>query len=387
MTGAPRRTANCGLALQSASVSPLIASAAPSPPDSVSAKRRARARSICLRQQRIRRQPLESRALRLRRAGAGEDDQRLVGVACGVVAQRKRDRCVGDVEDEFEARARAHGKDAAQRRERRARLAVDGDDQRRCAGDGDRHRPRRRGVGEAQTNARARRSGEPLRRGRRAGGDEGPGRPGIVSQAARFVEPPIAENDDRLEIDGGRRGLFDDDRAEQTRGELARGRRAGVGQVEVEAGVRRREANLGLAAGFDRRLGEAGDAGEGVGDSQARKAQRRRRVEAVGQAERQLFAALEPEERSGNGSVVSEQAGRRGGRGRERERSGGGGQPARRRRRSGVGRAAPGPNRRGDAAEEDGAAIEPQRRAHGQAPPCLNSGQPPWRGACGPGGL
>jgi hypothetical protein len=172
----------------------------------------------------------------------------------------------------------------------------------------------------AEALARRRRT-----RGRRAGGDEGPGRPGIVPQAARFVESPNAENDDRLEIDGRRRGLFDDDRAEQTRGELARGRRAGVGQVEVEAGVRRREANLGLAAGFDRRLGEAGDAGEGVGDSQSRKAQRRRRVEAVGQAERQLFAALEPEERSRNGSVVSEQGGRRSGRGRKRERSGGGG--------------------------------------------------------------
>ena len=97
------------------------------------------------------------------------------------------------------------------------------------------------------------------------------GWPGVVPQAAGCVEPPIGENDDRLEIDGGRRGLLDDDRAEQTRCELARGRRADVGQIEVEAGVGRREANLGFAAGFDRRLGKAADSGERVDDSQAGK--------------------------------------------------------------------------------------------------------------------
>ena len=152
--------------------------------------------------------------------------------------------------------------------------------------------PRRRSVGEAQTNARARRGGEAAAARRDAPAATSVRRPGVVAQAARLVEPPVGENDDRLEIDVGRRGLLDDDRAEQARSELARGRRAGVGQVEVEAGVGRREADLGFAAGRNRRLGEAGDPGERVGDPEAGKAQRRRRVEAVGEAERRFFAAL-----------------------------------------------------------------------------------------------
>ena len=77
-----------------------------------------------------------------------------------------------------------------------------------------------------------------------------------------------------------------------------------VREIEIEAGIGRDEADFGARAGLEARPGEAADAGGGVGRAQARKAQRRRLGELVGEHELHLLALPELDERAGDRAGV-----------------------------------------------------------------------------------
>ena len=226
----------------------------------------------------FRRQPRiggEARRLgaRVHRLALGRDrDERAVGLA-RVAAQVEADagaRFARHVEHQFEPGAGAHRKLVGERFERLARLAVDGDDE----------------DFRALIATVARRAVAALPRRRRT---RAPGRAlsfnGAAAPLAKTTPPlrplprpmagsakssliwPLAstfQSDSdhrRVEIDVRRLRLVDDDRPEQPASLLAGVGRAGVGQIQIEAGIWGNEADFGARAGFEPILGEAADAG------------------------------------------------------------------------------------------------------------------------------
>ncbi len=94
-----------------------------------------------------------------------------------------------------------------------------------------------------------------------------------------------------------------------------------MGQIEIEAGVGRGEADVGAGARREPRLGQAAVAGAGVGRPQAGEAQRGRLVEFVDEAELQLLALFQAQERPGRCAGIGEgRRGSAGGRGQRETR-------------------------------------------------------------------
>ena len=222
-------------------------------------------------------------------------------------------RFARQVEHQLETGAGAHREPVQERFERLARLAVDGDDDGFRALDGDGRQTRGCGVAETQAHARAGPGAELQRRGCAIGENEAAfasasardRRIGeVVLDLAVRVDVPVEQDDRRVEIDIGLDSLLDDDRPEQPAPLLAGVGQARMGEIQIEAGIRRNEADLGARAGFQRLLGEAADARARVSRAQARKAQRRRLGEPVQEFELQRLALPKLEERAGDRSGI-----------------------------------------------------------------------------------
>ena len=145
-----------------------------------------------------------------------------------------------------------------------------------------------------------------------------------------------------------------------------------MGQIEIEAGVRRGEADVRARARREPRPGQAAIAGAGVGRPEAGKAQRGRLGEPVGEPELEFLALLEPEERARRHSGVGKGRGRVRRRRSEREprRRGLEHEEAvgRRNQRRGAG-PAKAPGGRGKTAAEEGAPGQVHRSPHPQSGP------------------
>ena len=150
-----------------------------------------------------------------------------------------------------------------------------------------------------------------------------------------LVDAPVRQHDRDVLIDVEPFGLLDDDRAEQAAALLAGVGRSAMGQIEIEAGIGRREADVGACARREPRPGQAAVAGAGVGRPQAGKAQRGRFGELVDEPQLQLLALLEAEKRARRRAGVGEG---RGGIGRRRgKRKARGRRPRTRRKPSAAG--------------------------------------------------
>ena len=190
--------------------------------------------------------------------------------------------------------------------------------------DRDGRQPRGRRAAKTQPHPRAGPGVEFQRRGRAVGEHEAALAPAssadggigeIVLDLAARVDVPVGQHDRRVQVDVRRLRLVDDDRPEKPASLLRGVGQAGMRQVEIEAGIGGDEADFGARAGLERFLREAADAGGRVRRPQARKAQRRRLGEPVGEPQLQLLALPEPDERARNRASIGESR-RRFGRGR-----------------------------------------------------------------------
>jgi len=247
-------------------------------------------------------------------------------------------------------------------------------------------RRRTRAPGAEQRQRRRRRVGGHQRaKTPGAAGEGGIGK--IVLDPPLFVEPPVREDDDRLPVRRRRARLLDQDRAEEPAADLPCGGGTGVGKIEVEAGVGRREANVEIGPGRDEGLRQAADPRYGVRRPQAGKAQRRAHFETVGEPQRQLFAPAQAQQRPGRAAIIAEKP-RRGGR-RRRDLAGGGrgleaARPVGRRRRLRTHAAPPSPKARRDAAAQERAPVHGHGRLPGENRSI--SAQRRRRRICGRGG-
>ena len=229
------------------------------------------------------------------RLAFGRDRNEWTVRLAGLAPQDETDARAGvarHIEHQLEAGARPDRELAVQRFERLARLAVDSDDEGLCALDRDGGQARGRGAAETKPHSRPRPGAELQRRGRpvreheaapapAASADGGIGE--IVLDLAVGVDLPIRQHDRRVQIDVGLHRFLDDDRPEQPASLLGGVGQARVRQVEIEAGVRRNEADVGAGAGLEALLGETANARARIRRAQAGKAQRRRLSEPVGE--------------------------------------------------------------------------------------------------------
>ena len=166
-------------------------------------------------------------------------------------------------------------------------------------GDADRHDARGRRVGEPEADARAGRGGQRQRRRRGIGGHEGAEPPGGARDARVgkvVLISPLSSSRQSARTTIASTSAAGGFASSTTIGpkrpaaDLPRGRAAGVGQIEVEAGVGRREADVELAAGRDRRLRRGRRCRRARSPSAGRESSASCLVEAVGEPQRQLFA-------------------------------------------------------------------------------------------------
>ena len=183
-------------------------------------------------------------------------------VSASVAAQVETDVGAGvarHIEHQFKPGARTHRKLIVEGFERLARLAVDGHDADLRAAHCDRRQARCRGAAKTQPDASARSGFELQRRGRAIGENDiasAPASPAegrvskIVLDLAARVDVPLGQHHCCVEVGIRRLRLVHDNRAEQAPPLLGGVGRAGVGQIEIEAGIRGKRRISALAPGL-----------------------------------------------------------------------------------------------------------------------------------------
>ena len=161
-----------------------------------------------------------------------------------------------------------------------ARLAVDRHDEGRRPVDPDVGQAGGGGVAEPQAHPRAGARLEPKRRGGAVGEHEAAAPAGrsrdrrvgeVVLDPALVVKAPVRQEDDDILVHVNVVGFVDHDRTEETAALLGGVGRAGVGEIEVETGIGRNEAEFGARARREPRPGEAAVARDRIGRAQAGK--------------------------------------------------------------------------------------------------------------------
>ena len=199
-----------------------------------------------------------------------------------------------------------------------ARLAVDGDDERLRAREGQHHDARVAEIGQAQPHPGAGREALQGRRSlavdaeQRADPADAACRRRIVEAAddlAGVIKPPVVEHEEQVGVCGQRRRLIDDQQALEAAPDKLRRRAIDARPVAEQAGIGEPAAVIEGPAGRDRRLRQRGDALHRIVAAQAMPVNGCGLVKLVEETDGEVVALLVAQDGPGRDPVETENAG------------------------------------------------------------------------------